>query len=488
MWSKESLIEMIGEKLKGYKFIVASNREPYIHEYKGREIKCIKAIGGLTLALDSVMEAVGGLWVAHGSGDADKEVVDENDCIRIPPDRPAYTLKRIWLTKEEEDGYYYGYANQALWPLSHIVYEKPIFLAKHWQMYKRVNQYFAEAILKEVGDDKAFVWLQDYHLALVAKYIKEKRPDITVSIFWHIPWPNPEAFRICPQKKEILEGLLSCDLLGFHINYHCINFMNTIDFELEAKSNYPENSVTYKEHKTFIKPFPISVDIESISKAAQSKEVQESMKELPNQIPPSYEILAVSVDRIDYTKGIIEKLRAIERFLKRYPKYHGKFVFYQALALSRMHIRSYESLLAKIHQVTEEINWEYKKGNWYPIVLVSRRLDYAEHLALYRSANLCIVSSLHDGMNLVAKEFLAANDGNDSILLLSRFTGASREFEKDAILINPYDYAGTAEAIKRAIEMPKEKKKERMKRMKEIIYKSNIYVWAGNFISELVKL
>lgn len=260
-----------------------------MHEFVGKEIKCSKTVSGLTIALDPVMQATGGTWIAWGSGNADKETVDKNDHIKVPPEAPAYTLRRVWLSKDEQEGYYYGYSNQALWPISHIAYEKPIFLKDHWQIYKRVNQRFAQVVLEEIGDTKTCLWLHDYHLALAAKYIKEKKPDTLVSVFWHIPWPNPEAFRVCPQKKEILAGLLSCDFLGFHLRYHCTNFLNTVDFELEAKTDYEENSIIYRGHKTLVRPFPISVDFEGISNEAKSEKVKLTTEKLPSEISPPYE-------------------------------------------------------------------------------------------------------------------------------------------------------------------------------------------------------
>ena len=488
MWTEKSLVDTIQKSLKGYNFIVVSNREPYIHQYEEEKIKWSKTVSGVTIALDPVMQASGGTWIAWGSGKADKEVVDKRSCIRVPPDSPNYTLKRVWLSEEEEKGYYYGYSNQALWPLSHIAYEKPKFIKAQWQIYKRINQRFAEAILDEIGDKKAFVWLQDYHFTLAARYIKEKKPDTIVAMFWHIPWPNPEVFRICPQKKEILAGLLSCDLLGFHIRYHCLNFMNTVDFELESKSDYEENSVTYRGHKTFIRDFPISVDFEGISKESQSGEVAKARKHIPDQIPIPYEILALGIDRLDYTKGILERLYAIDRFLEKYPQYQKRFVFYQAGALSRIDIPSYQALNSEIEKTVESINDKYKKDNWKPIFLTNRVLNYDEHLALYQCADMCIVSSLHDGMNLVAKEYVSANFECKGALLLSKFTGAARELSKGMILINPYDFDSTADAIKRAIEISNEEKKERMQRLRGIVAERNIFRWAGKFISTLVKL
>lgn len=485
MSDKESLIRTVQRDLKGYKFIIASNREPYINSYKGNKIEFIKTVSGLTIALDPVIQTAGGTWIAWGSGDGDKEAVDLNNSVKVPPENPKYTLRRIWLSHKEEEGYYNGYANQALWPLSHIAYEKPLFLENHWKVYKEVNKKFAEAILEEIGDKKAFVWLQDYHLTLAARYIKEKRPDAVVALFWHIPWPNPEAFRVCPQKKEILEGLLSCDFLGFHIKYHCINFMHTVDAELEAKVNFEESNVTYNGHKTLVRDFPISVDFEGISKESQGQKVIELIKDLRSEIPCSYEILTLGIDRIDYTKGILERFNAVDVLLEKYPEYKKRFLLYQIGVPSRTRIKTYSSLLKDIRKLADKINKKYKIGQWCPIALSIGTLDYLKQLAFYRSADMCIVSSLHDGMNLVAKEYVAANVDNKGVLLLSKFTGSAREFAKGAILINPYDFESTADAIKEAIEIPKDARRENMRNLRSTLARRNIYAWAENFISSL---
>lgn len=487
MWTKESLKEIVKSHVGGRSLIVASNREPYIHEYSGKKIECIKAISGLVIALDPVMKACGGVWVAYGSGDADKDMVDEHNRVKVPPDDPKYTLRRIWLTKEEEEGYYYGYANSGLWPLCHVAYRQPNFSTSDWEYYKSVNQKFAKAILEEIGKEKSFVWLQDYHLTFCSKFIKAERPNVTIGLFWHIPWPNPEVFRICPQKKEILEGFLGCDLLGFHIRYHCHNFLSTVEQELEAKVNWEELAITYKGHKTLVRPFPISVDIDDIAQQANHPTVVELVKNIPNQIDPPYEVLCLSVDRVDYTKGIIEKIKAVDRFLDKYPQYRGRFVFLQIGALSRLHIKAYKDLIDDIQSLAEKVNWKYRSGYWYPIVLINRRIDYQVHLAYYRSADLLLVGSLHDGMNLVAKEFISANIDSKGMLVLSQFTGAAREL-KDAVLINPYDTEGVADAIFSALQMTQGERKKRIKKMREIVREKNIYKWAGKFISGLTKL
>ena len=487
MWDKKTLQELIKEKFTGYKFIVVSNRQPYSFEYAGRKIKCVKTIGGLVTALDPVMQTAGGVWVAYSSGDADMSVVDKNNSVKVPPEKNLYIEKLVVLSKEEENGYYYGYANQALWPLCHIAYKQPVFNSSDWEHYKNANKKFAESVVELFDEQKPFIWLQDYHLTLCAKYIKEKKSDAVISLFWHIPWPNPEVFRICPQKSEILEGLLANDLLGFHIKYHCHNFLSTCESELEAKVDWEESAVTYKGHKTLVKDFPISVDFEQMSEMASAKDVTKKVEDLPSEIDPPYEILALSIDRVDYTKGIVEKIRAVDRFLEKYPQYQKKFVFFQKGALSRLHIKTYKNLIDEIQSIAEEINWKYRSGNWYPIVLLNSKIDYATHLALYRACDLCLVGSLHDGMNLVAKEFISANVDLKGMLLLSKFTGAAREL-KEAVLVNPYDIESVADAMKEAIEMSPDEKKDRIKKMRENIQENNIYKWAGKFIANLVKI
>ncbi len=487
VWTKEILQKTLKTKLKDYLFIIASNREPYIHEYSGKTIKWVRAVSGLTVALDPVMQACKGIWIAYGSGDADKDTVDKADKVNVPPDKPRYTLRRVWLTKEEETGYYYGYANQSLWPLSHIAYQQPIFNESYWNYYQIVNKKFADAILDEIKNEKAFVWLQDYHLIQCSRYIKEKRKNVVTALFWHIPWPNPEVFRICPQKKQILEGLLANDLLGFHIHYHCYNFLSTVEQELEAKVNREEFSVVYQGHKTLVRPFPISVDAEEISKNASTLEVTKNIEKIPHEIDPPYEIFCLGIDRVDYTKGIIEKIKAVDRFLEKYPEYQSRFVYLQLGVLSRLRIQAYKNLINSLQALAEEVNWKYRSGYWYPIVLVNTRFDYEKLLAYYRSADICLVGSLHDGMNLVAKEFMMANVDLKGMLVLSQFTGAAREL-KEAILINPYDTEGFADGIYKALNIPRDEKVKRIKKMREDIFENNIYKWAENFIGQLVKL
>jgi trehalose 6-phosphate synthase len=488
-WTKDSLKELIEDKLKDYLFVVASNREPYVHKYSGEKITCFKPASGVVTALDPVLQTCNGIWVAHGSGDADRKVVDSKSRVRVPCNvkNPNYTLKRIWMNKAEENGYYYGFANEALWPLSHIVYTKPRFDPAAWNYYKTINERFAKAILEEINGKPAFIFLQDYHLTLVPKILKKENPDIKIAHFWHIPWPNPEVFRVCPWKNEILEGLLGADLLGFHLHYHVDNFLETINFNLEAKVDKIASSVVYGGIETLVRPYPISIDYEKISTEAATKEVEKDIKRVKDQLGITSEFIGVGTDRVDYTKGIIEKFQAIDRFLEKYPEFQGRFVYIQIGSLSRIHLDTYKKLNDDINSVVERINWKYSSDNWSPIIFIRKYYTPRELLAIYRMANVCIVSSLHDGMNLVAKEFVAASPKNKGMLVLSKFTGAARELS-EALTFNPYNPEEFADTIKGALTLPEKERKTRMHKMKAIIKEANIYRWSAKIIQALLRL
>jgi len=484
---KKHFQRVIKEKLKDYQLFIVSNREPYIHNWKEDQIECIRPASGLTIALDPMMQACGGVWVAHGSGTADRETVGNDQKVRVPPEDPQYELKRVWLSKEEEEGYYYGFSNEALWPLSHISYTRPVFRASDWEYYQKVNHLFAEKVLEEIGIEKPLIFIQDYHFALLSRIIKEKRPDALTVQFWHIPWPNPEAFRICPWKKELLEGLLGNNLLGFHIRYHCNNFIDTVDRELEARPDRERSAIVYKDKATYVRHFPISIDFDTIAESATKKEVEEEVKRLKTKYHLSDKIIGVGVDRLDYTKGIPEKFRTIDLFLDRNPEYKKRFVYIQLGAPSREHIPSYKQINEKIDEMVERINWKYRSGPWVPILFLREHIPFLSMLAFYKMSNFCIVSSLHDGMNLVAKEYIAAKTGSNGVLILSRFTGAARELS-EALLINPYATDEFAQTIKAAIEMPPEEISRRAKKLREIVSERNIYRWADRILTKAIQI
>jgi trehalose-6-phosphate synthase len=443
----------------------------------------------LVTALEPVLRACDGTWIAHGSGDADMQTVDQHDRLRVPPDDPHYTLRRVWLTKDEEEGYYYGFANEGLWPLCHIAHTRPLFRASDWERYQAVNQKFARAVLDEIEDvTNPVVLLQDYHFALLPRLIKRQRPNARIAIFWHIPWPNPEAFAICPWQRELLDGLLGADLVGFHIQSHCTNFLQTVDRALESRIDWEHFTVRRLGHSTVVKPFPISVDFtdETLVEDSEAPDTVDRAAMLKT-LSIDTAFIGLGVDRVDYTKGILERFAAIERFLEKYPNYQGQFTFVQIGAPSRTHIKRYHDLFNEMEAEAERINWRFHTDSWKPIVLLKTHHNHDEIQDYYRIADLCLVTSLHDGMNLVAKEFLAARTDDRGVLILSRFTGAARELQ-DALLVNPYDIDQTAEAIRVALEMSPEEVQGRMRRMRRVVRENNVYRWAGTFIGELCEL
>jgi trehalose 6-phosphate synthase len=486
MWTRQSLNDLVREKLANYLFVVVSNREPYIHTFSDGEIVTQVPASGLTTALDPVMQACGGTWIASGRGDADREVVDKDSKVSVPSDKPRYSLKRVWISREQEDGYYYGFSNDALWPLCHIAYTRPTFRESDWETYKTVNEIFARGVLEEVGDKKAFVFIQDYHLTLLSSFIKAKNPGIITAQFWHIPWPNREAFRICPWQEEILNGLLGNDLLGFHIRYHCNNFLDTVDRAIEAKVDWERYEVTQAGSKTAVRPFPISIDFEEVSQEAQQDEVAAEMARLKSQLNLDDKLVGVGFDRMDYTKGIPDRFRAVGRFFEKYPEYRGRVVFIQAGVLSRTQLAAYKKLNEEINSLVEEVNKKHGDGHWQPIIYLREHQSQLTLMALRRLANFFVVSALHDGMNLVAKEFIASRFDEDGVLILSPFTGASRELT-EALLVNPYATDHFADAIQSALEMPEEERQRRMRKMRAVVRENNIYKWASDIISELVK-
>jgi trehalose-6-phosphate synthase len=486
-WTKDNLKELVKEKIGDHKFIVVSNREPYIHTYSDEGISCFTPASGMTVSLDPVMKACGGTWIAYGSGEADRDMVDEKDHVQVPPGKPSYTLRRIWLNKEEEERFYYGYSNEGLWPLCHNVHVRPTFREADWEIYKRINQKFADAILEELGDETGFVFIQDYHFALLPKLIKEGRPDIIVAQFWHIPWPNPEAFRICPHAEEILYGLLGNDMLGFHIRYHCLNFLESVDRFLEARIDRERLSVIKSGRETLVRPFPISIDYEMVENMSLNPEIEQRKSLIKMDFRIRNRLLAVGIDRMDYTKGILERFDAIDRFLEKYPEYVGKFVFLQLGPISRIHIPKYRTYNDDIYHRVVDINEKWAIKDWQPIILYKKRLGLEDILTYYKAANACIVSSIHDGMNLVAKEFVASRVDEKGVLILSQFTGSARELEQ-ALLINPIATDQFADVIRQALEMPAEEQTERMRKMRETVKENNVYRWAGKIVSEMKRL
>lgn len=489
VWTAERLRVSLRDKLQGAPLFLVSNREPYIHVHRDNgPPEIMVPASGLVTALEPVLVACDGTWVAHGSGSADRETVDPGDRLRVPPDRPSYTLRRVWLSEAEEKGYYQGFANEGLWPLCHMAHQRPVFRPEDWQYYQEVNRRFADAVLEEMaGTESPILLAQDYHFALLPRMVKEARPDARVAIFWHIPWPNAEAFGICPWQRELVDGLLGADLIGFHTQSHCNNFLETVDRALEALTEWDRYTVNRQGHVTRVRPYPISVAFPEGPQPVPTRSRGEERAAICRELGVEASILGVGVDRVDYTKGIIERFRGIELFLEKHPSYRRRFCFLQVGAPSRTQIPRYQQFLDEVTAEAERINTRFQAGRWRPIMLLRRHHSHQEISRYYRAASVCMVTSLHDGMNLVAKEFVASRDDEQGVLILSSFTGASLELP-EALVINPYDVQQLAGALQRALDMSEEEQADRMRRMRAAVREHNIYRWAASLLSDLTNI
>ncbi len=479
----KDLTNFVKESLEGRKFIVAIQREAYLHSHTAQGIAIEKAAGGAHSLLDGILQATGGVMVALASGDADKEVVDKANRIKVPPENPRYTLKRVFIKKKELEGFYYGFANQTLWPLCHAVFVKPIFHNSWWQDYVTVNQKFAEAIIEELGDKEGFVWVNDYHLALLPTMLRRMRPTLKIGVFWHIPWPTYEIYRICPWRKDIVAGMLGADFIGFHRGYHVDNFVECTRRDLEVIVDSEPRSIVFKDHVTKVSHVPAGIDYTEIMDVIGNEQPEKQLIE--EDFGFTYDKLGIGVDRVDYTKGIPERLKIIDRFFDKYPEYIGKFTYLMIGAPSRVHIPAYKAINHEISDLVEKINWKYGNGTWLPVQYVNKIVPREKIFHYYNLADICMVTSLDDGMNLVAKEYAICNKPDRGMLLLSKFTGAAKDM-KSAMLINPYDTEGSAVALYHALTMdPKEKQKRNME-LKKVLAKNNIYQWGIQFIQDTV--
>ncbi len=486
-WSPATLRTLLEEELPGTQVLVVSNREPYIHNHNNGGTELQIPASGLVAAVEPVMRACGGTWIAHGSGSADKETVDADDRIAVPPAEPAYMLRRIWLSDEEQEGYYYGFANEGLWPLCHIAFIRPTFRESDWQHYVAVNERFAEAVVKEATQEDPIVLVQDYHFALLPRMVRRRLPKATIITFWHIPWPNAETFSICPWREQIIDGLLGSTILGFHTQFHCNNFLEAADRFMESRIDRERASVTASGMETLIRAYPISIEWPPAALAAQApvEQCREAVRKRFS-LPPDA-VLLVGIERFDYTKGILDRLRAVDDLLTHEPSWRGRLVFIQAAAPTRNRLERYSELQEEGLRLAAEINECHGTEDYRPIELVVRHHSPDEVYELFRAADACIVSSLHDGMNLVAKEFVASRDDEQGVLILSSFAGASRELS-EALIINPYDTSAMANALQRALLMPKQEQRDRMRMMRELIRERNVYRWAAQMLLDASRL
>jgi len=488
-WTPQRLKQTLNRYLHGERVVVLANRKPYIHEKSGNggEIAVHHPASGLVTALEPVMRACSGTWIAHGSGSADRERSDRLGRIRVPPGEESYLIRRVWLTQEEEKGYYYGFSNEGLWPLCHTVHARPVFRSEDWKQYKAVNQKFAEVLCQEVEQEDPIVLVQDYHFALAPQLIRERLPRATVIMFWHIPCPNSQQFGICPWRKELLEGMLGASILGFHTQFDCNNFIDSVDRFLESRIDREQNAVVQHGRNTLVRPYPISLEWPArwAKNAPPVEQCRAKVFRELNLEPDT--LLGVGVDRLDYTKGVEERLLAVERLLERFPVFRGRFAFAQLAAPSRTAIERYRQLNQTIERVAARINERFGQGNYRPVILLRSHHEPPTVFRYYRAADLCYVSSLHDGMNLVAKEFVAAREDERGVLVLSQFTGAARELT-EALIVNPYDLDEASSALAAALGMSIDEQCDRMRAMRAFVAEFNVYRWAGRMLVDAARL
>lgn len=480
-WNPQSLRELLQKELSGDEILILSNREPYIHNRKNGKIEVQVPASGLVTALEPIMRACSGTWIAHGSGTADRDVVDSHDRVNVPPENPSYKIRRVWLTKEEERGYYYGFSNEGMWPLCHIAHTRPTFRTSDWEYYKIVNEKFANAVIEEAKTDNPVILIQDYHFALAPKLIREKLPKATIITFWHIPWPNTESFGICPWRDEILEGLLGSSIMGFHTRFHCNNFLDATDRFLECRIDRDNSVISFGKKLTAVKAYPISIEW-----PPRWMENPQTIFQCRNYIRKKNNIgmdvkFGIGVDRLDYTKGILERFMAVERMFELYPELIGSFTFIQIAAPTRSAIAQYQHFESDVRELAHRINAKYSFEGYQPILLLVEHHEPKDVFTYFRGSALCFVSSLHDGMNLVAKEFISSRDDDEGVLILSQFTGAARELP-EALIVNPYDIDQCAAAMAVALNMPVIEQKERMRNMRAFVQENNVFRWAGRML------
>ncbi|CAM5595711.1 hypothetical protein MAUB1S_10067 [Mycolicibacterium aubagnense] len=486
-WSPDTLRKILATELPDAQVIVVSNREPYIHNLKNDDVELVVPASGLVSALEPITRACAGTWIAYGGGSADRLVVDEQDRVAVPPDDPSYMLRRVWLSEAEHAGYYLGFANEGLWPLCHIAFTRPSFRASDWETYESVNRKFADAVVAEARNERPIVLVQDYHFALLPRMLREQLPEAIIITFWHIPWPNSEVFSICPWRERILDGLLGSSIIGFHTQFHCNNFIESVDRFLETRIEREDAAISYQGQTSLVHAYPISIEwppaeLGKVPPVARCRDSIRTRLGIADGVK-----LCVGVERLDYTKGIIDRFRALGELFDRHPEWIGKVTFLQIAAPSRGTLPDYERLHRECERCAEEINRRYGRDGYTPVLFVAEHHTRQQVYEIYRAADVCMVTSLHDGMNLVAKEFVAARDDEQGVLILSMFAGASKEL-LEALIVNPFDAATMGEMIRQALTMPPGEQRDRMRRMREIVRDNNVYRWAGSMLLDAARL
>ncbi len=492
-------LDSVLSSLESHQLTVVSNRQPYRHSFENGDIVIDRPAGGLTAGLDPVVQQTDGIWVAWGDGDADQEATDDTDSVRVPPDDPAYTLKRVWLSESAVADYYYGFSNRVLWPLSHSLTEHVTFEDRYWERYREVNHQFADSVVEAVGDGadepreeatgtdsdaatETVIWFQDYHFGLAPRFVRDQLGESALlSQFWHIPWPEREVFRDCPHQSDLLDGLLANDLLGFHIPRYCANFLDCVATILpEASVDWSAWTVEYAGHESRIRAFPMGVDTETIAEHAAAPDDGFWDRFRDDHGIPDDQQVAVGIDRLDYTKGIPERLAAIEKLLATQPNWRGEFTYVQKATPSRTAIPEYRELGRRVERDIERINDRFGTADWQPIVEID---DYLSEEALYglcRYSDLAIVSPLADGMNLVAMEYVSAQIDHTGVLVLSDRAGAHDLLGSAAISIDPTDTDTFADRLDLAASMPDDDRSQRMQALRSTVTETDIQSWMAS--------
>ena len=487
-WSAARLREWLARVYGGESIVVLANREPFRHEVApDGSIDVRRSTGGLVTALEPLMHACRGVWVAHGSGSADRIVVDRRDGLDVPPANPSYRLRRVWLDAREEQGYYYGFANEGLWPLCHRAHVQPIFRSADFITYRAVNSRFADAVCEEVMTEQPLVLVQDYHFALAPRMLHERLPLSTIVSFWHIPWPSPRDFAVCPWRRPLLHGLLGSSIVGFQTDDDRRNFLDTVECLSDAEIDRTRSVVTLDGRETIVRVYPVSVEFPS-RLAGGCNSVSACRAAIRRKLGLAPDVaIGVGIDRLDYTKGLTEKFLAVEKLLESHPEFQKRFVFVQIAEPSRVCLPAYRELRSRLRTVAARINERFGADDYRPIVLIETHHEPEEVYRFLRGADLCYVGSLHDGMNLVAKEFVSARDDERGVLILSEFAGAARELT-DALIVNPYSVDDAAHALADALTMPDNEQSRRMRHMRAVVAQFNTFRWAAEMLKDAARL
>jgi trehalose 6-phosphate synthase len=466
--------------------IVVANRQPYCHERDASgEVTVRRWSSGVVNAVEPLLVACSGVWVAHGAGSGDRVAAVDRDGLDVPPESAKYRLRRVWLSEVEERGYYDGFSNSALWPLCHRTYVQPAFQSDDFNTYRAVNERFAAAVAEEATSRTPVVLVQDYHFALAPLMIRKRLPSAALATFWHIPWPHWQTFATCPWREEILQGLLGSSVLGFQTPADCFNFVETVDRLLGAQIDCGEGVITYRGRRVVVRDYPASIEWPGEWTAGSSIQICREVVRNDLRLDPDV-VLGVGVDRLDYTKGIEEKFLMVERLLEQRPDLHEKFVFVQLAEPSRHRLSAYRKARLRLLHTAERINRRFANGEYRPILLLEAHHSAPTVARYLRAADVCVVSSLHDGMNLVSKEFVASRDDEQGMLMLSEFAGAANELH-DAVIFNPYHIDQAAETLASTLAMSPDERRARMRRLRATVQAHDAHAWASRMLSDVLE-